>query len=68
MDRARTKKQLNRGGERVRADLLEHDLISDASPDEIQAAADLPGLDDFFRLDTFTGLDNFWGWITWLAW
>ena len=40
VERARKKKRLKRGGERVRADLLEHDLRIDAAADEVLAVDD----------------------------
>lgn len=40
VERARKKKRLKRGGDRVRGDLLEHDLTIDAAADEILAVND----------------------------
>ena len=40
VERARKKKRLKRGGDRVRADLLEHDLTMDAAADEVLAVND----------------------------
>ena len=40
VEKARKKKRLKRGGDRVRADLLEHDLSIDAAADEILAVDD----------------------------
>jgi len=37
VERARQKKRLKRGGDHVRADLIEHDLTMDASADEVLA-------------------------------
>ena len=40
VERARRKKRLKRGGDRVRADLLEHDLTIEDAADEILAVSD----------------------------
>jgi RNA polymerase sigma factor (TIGR02999 family) len=40
VERARNKKRLKRGGDRVRADLLEHDLRIDSAADEVLAVDD----------------------------
>lgn len=40
VERARKKKRLKRGGERVRADLLEHDVVINSAVDEVLAVDD----------------------------
>ena len=53
VERARKNKRLKRGGDRVRADLLEHDLTIDAAADEILAVDDAMerlGQDKCFRV------------------
>ena len=49
VERARRKKRLKRGGDRVRADLLEHDLTIDAAAEEVLAVDEI--LESLLRED-----------------